>query len=95
MMVKEMFSLPSNEKIPLCPEEPHLHLHLRVEVARHHPGSVDLVLVAAVFLHLPDRVKEQKDQNCHEDIEIVQQLGLNVSHQATSEYFVPHPKERW
>ena len=88
---QEKFSLPSNEEVPLRPEEPHLHLHLGVEVAGHHPGAVEVILLAAVLLHLPDRVKEQKDQDGHKDVEVVHQLGLHASHQATSEDFVPHP----
>ena len=53
--------LPGNIIVPLGPEEPHLHLHLSVQVA-----DADLPvekLLAAVLLHLPDGVQEEEDQN--------------------------------
>ena len=80
--------LPGDIIVPLGPEEPHLHLHLSVQVAEANL-PVEKLLVA-VLLHLPDGVEEEKDEDRDEDIEIVEQLGLKTPEQAGSQHSGPH-----
>ena len=47
-------------------------------------------LLAAVLLHLPDGVEEEKDEDRDEDIEIVEQLGLKTTEQTGSQHSGPH-----
>ena len=56
----------------------HLHLHLSVEVTESNPPV--LQLLAAVLLHLPDGVQEEQDEDRDEDVEVVEELGLQASH---------------
>lgn len=72
--------LPSNIVIPLSPEEPHLHLHLSIQVAETNLPVLELLV--AVFLHLPDGVQEEQNEDRDKNIEIVDQLGLQTSEKA-------------
>ena len=49
---------PGDVKVALGPEQPHVHLHLGVQVA-HAPGRLLLQLLARVLLHLADSVQEE------------------------------------
>ena len=45
-------------EVPLSPVQPHVHLHLGIEVA-HASSCLLLELLTGVFLHLTDRIKEE------------------------------------
>ena len=68
---------PGNVEVPLGSEQPHVHLHLGVEVA-HAPGLLLLELLGGVLLHLADRVQEEQYQYRHQHVEIVYQLVLQA-----------------
>ena len=68
---------PGNVEVPLGSEQPHVHLHLSVEVA-HAPGLLLLELLGGVLLHLADRVQEEQYQYRHQHVEIVYQLVLQA-----------------
>ena len=55
--------IPSNVEVPLSSKESHVHLHLGIKMT--HPSGLLLLLLAAVFLHLPDGVQEEQDQDGH------------------------------
>ena len=68
--------IPSNVEVPLSSKESHVHLHLGIKMT--HTSGLLLLLLAAVLLHLPDGVQEEQDQNCHQDVEVVNQLILKT-----------------
>ena len=48
-------NLPSNIEVSLCSEQPHVHLHLSIQVLRHVLRLAHGVLVA-VLAHLTDGI---------------------------------------
>ena len=66
--------IPSNVEVPLSSKESHVHLHLGIKMT--HPSGLLLLLLAAVLLHLADGVKEEQDQDGHQNVEVVDQLIL-------------------
>merc|ERR550539_413701 len=65
----------SDVEVPLCPEAPHVRLHLNVQMTGS-PGVLKLLLLVVILLHLSDGVQEEQNQDGNQNIKVINQLAL-------------------